>query len=442
VPYDEKWAEQENSLNRRIQKVEHFLESLSPFQEYVRIVEFETRPKLFKILDHDVFIGSTLLRQEGSLEKAIMKVWYREQTNAFVRDNPLLEESLTDFLLFTMSGEGIDADLTSAKWPFVVRNLRNYCQSRWRQLEHFHLCGEMDSSTKDSSAFISSSVRPLLSQSLISAYLKLPLRERKDVLDGIAGFLRTMNLVESGIGLTSTLESRQSLVDVTAEVSAFVRTVGAYLASNDNSISHWLELMKQDLADRGFTEEPLNAQTDLLIVLRNIDGEKFFPEGRLKMPLDGTAIAYDDKLLYFLPQTDGLDRRLLGRVFAQRLVYIHCGPLTVSELTPFFERSTNLLAVQMCDSNKGEILNLDSYINGGVEKFARKNPKLEFLDIHLPSLAMALKLRRVTISENLRLAGTEHSILRKQLGWQKSEFDSKTKIYHVESDIEAIRIFR
>jgi hypothetical protein len=442
VPYDEKWYQSQVEVSRRLQRVERFIESIATFDEKIRITVFENRSATYKVMGHDIYLSEDLFNTPGPLEKGLLKVWFREKANALILDHPLVEETFTDLLDFAIQGhlDIVDPILQeplsgeNAKWPFVAMTLSSYCQSEWRQVEHFQFCASLTKS--ENKNLVSASLRPLLTQALIDSFLKLRQDERRQFLEKIPTFLQSLDLEENGIGFTSLEESQQSLVDLSSELSGILRSMERHAPSEK-----WVGLVRSGLARRGFSEQPLDANIDLMVVLKDISGAKFFAEPLWLRNPGKSILGYDSNNLYLLPNIEGLRKNMLGNVLAQTVLYVYCGALTVSDLESFFTKTTRVLAVHSCEQELN--WRLDGIFQGDIEKLAKQNPELKFMDLHLPSLALALKLKKVEPQQKLALLGDSSlELIRKHLGWKSSEFDPNLKFYRVESDIEAIRFYR
>ncbi len=128
--------------------MERLLESIEPFYRKVHVTVFEDHPYIFRVQGHQIFIGAKLLQASGHLEKAIAKVWYRERNETLFAQQSLMEEIFTDFVLYLQNGELDIADpvtqvktaLQNAKWPYVIKSATAYCDSPWKQSEHYALC--------------------------------------------------------------------------------------------------------------------------------------------------------------------------------------------------------------------------------------------------------------------------------------------------------------
>lgn len=456
VPYDEKWFQSQAEVSRRIQRVERFIESIAPYDEKVRVTIFEQRPATYKVVGHDIYLGEDLFNVAGPLEKGLLKVWFREKANALILDHPLIEESITDLLDFAIQGRldivdpllQIPLGSHEAKWPFVAMTLSSYCQSEWRQAEHFQFCSSLTKS--ENKSLVSASLRPLLTQVWIEAFLKLKQDERRQFLAAIPNFLQSLDFEDSGVGFTSLEESQQSLVDLSSELSGLLRNMERHTVVETqtsvpsltfNPVGKWVGLVRGELNARGFSEQPLDAQVDLMVVLKDFSGEKFFAEPLWQRSTGKSILGYDHESLYLLPNIEGLQKNMLGKVLAQTVLFVYCGALTVSDLEPFFDKTTHVLAVHSCDQELN--WRLDGLLAGDIDKLARQNPELKFMDLHMPSLALALKLRKVDSQQKISLlADASHEFIRQRLGWKSSEFDKNLNMYKVESDIEAIRAYR
>ena len=90
-------------IKDRLHEVETTLKAISPLRAPLKLEIQLNKPWAFAVNNHSISIGEKLFLSEGHLEKAIFKVWYREREASTFAYSRLVEESITDFLLFLSS---------------------------------------------------------------------------------------------------------------------------------------------------------------------------------------------------------------------------------------------------------------------------------------------------------------------------------------------------
>lgn len=448
VPFDNKWNVTLNFVSRRVQAVEKFLESMTPFRAHVRVTVLENRPAIYKITDHEIFLGESSLEVPGPLEKGIIKIWLRENSRGLLSDQPLLEESLSDLLLFSVNGKLDLADpllLSTAKvagndkWPFAVKSLAGYCHSPWRQSEHYQLCQReaLESQVKDTN-LIPLSLRPLLTRAMIKSYSKLSIREKRHFFATLSTTLQNLKIDDSEAGLSSSNLDQQSLVDLSFEMSRLIKTV-----STSFTLTPWTSFFHEEIEAQGFTDEVGEARLDHLFVLRGVDAHNEvhnLSSASLKYGHLAVAVIDHDQL-YLLPDVEPLKKNIFGRIRAQRVTMITCGAPTLAEIDQFSEISTRLIIVENCGENSK--LKYDGLLRAKTDYFAVENLQTSFVEIHMPSFHMALEKK--SLNPSMKLAfnfnSTSDPLLR-ALGWQTPRFDDQIGAFHANSSIEAIKLYR
>ena len=190
VPFDPNLAEWTHDLGHRLQKLERDLEWLGGLHQKVTISIRSDMPSYFSIVDHHIYLSESVLRAKGQLEKALLKIWFRERARG-IFPRSLEEESLTDILYFSLRGDlNIEDPKTglelgqdiNARWPRVLTSIKGYCHGLWTDVEHLSLCERLVDEDEVRADIYMPSLRPLITQSLIGALSKLSAQERHDWL--------------------------------------------------------------------------------------------------------------------------------------------------------------------------------------------------------------------------------------------------------------------
>ncbi len=458
VPYDEEWSQSVIPLSRRIQSVEKFLESLAPQKGFVRVTVTEKDQPVFRIDDHEISMSLSFLTTPGSIEKALIKSWLRDHSGTSLAEHSVFEESLTDLLLFAVDGElslvdpelkvGPDLNRTE-RWPFVVKSMAGYCRSSWRQFEHLKFCQteNLDHGVRDPN-IIPLSLRPLLSQSMISAYMNLSLREQRRFLSSMISVLASLKFEEKEIGFSSMDSSQQSFVDVSFEISGVMRALGsaarAFEAKQSRSsfyFSKWVNEFTSQIEARGFSDQIGEAQLDHLVAFVGINSERHVAGlSKVAAKLTGAAIAITDKeQIYLLPSVEPVKKSLFNKLRASRMTLVNCGGVTLAELDKYSEMTDRLTVVENCDESVE--INFEGLVSGEVGRFSLQNPQVSFVEIHLPSLHLALEKRKLNLATKLAM-NFDNQNLNQALGWESPTYDANIKAYKANSAIEAFQVYR
>jgi hypothetical protein len=458
VPYDEKWNNSLAGLSRRVQRVEKFLESLSPVSGYFRIVVLEGKPWTFKIMGRDIHLSEEALFASGALEKSLIKAWLREKSNPQMQEHPVLEESLSDLLFFANQGDlliedpilKLGPDLENLeKWPFVVKSLTGYCKSPWRELEHQNIClKESKNSEARESSLISLSLRPLLTQSMVASYMKLKPKQRRFFLAALPRVFSSIEIENPTGGFSAMDSSQQSLIDLSLEVSALMKAITADLPLSsgvdsryNTAFSRWTALLDTEMLSRGFSDSLGEAKLDHLVAVVQASADQQVESlARAALKLKSLTLALmDQNQIYLLPGVEPLQRSLFGKIRAQRVTVVTCGALSLRDLDRYSEITDRLTVIESCEDSPS--LNYEGLLQGQIDKFARQNPNVSFVEVHLPSLRLAVEGQRLNPALKLAMSFDE-TVLLQALGWQKPSYDESLRAYHAKSAIEAFKLYR
>ena len=103
--YSEYFGRSVRELSTRIGSIEKVLESIEPFSKKMQITIMDEIPYMYRVQGHHLFIGKELLQAPGHLEKALAKVWFEEREASDFAQEKLLEEVVTDFLVYLNFGD-------------------------------------------------------------------------------------------------------------------------------------------------------------------------------------------------------------------------------------------------------------------------------------------------------------------------------------------------
>lgn len=444
VPYDSTLANLMKDLDRDLHRLERYFEWLGPLQKRISLIIVQGEGHFFELNDHEIKISESVLRSQGQLEKAFFRIWFRERTNAMVQSQSLIEESLTDFLYYTFSGD-LDIQVPEkglylnqdieAKWPQVLTNLKGYCQSLWSRLEDQRICGDMGSFSNDE--ILPQTLRPLITQALIESYQNLETQNRIDFLKSLSVSLSQLEVNEKDFGMSSFNSPQQNYHQAVSQLENWTYFLNQM--KSKSLVSQKLStLFEISLRRRGFDQNSPYPSLDILIftdglrenqkqdVLKQIENAKE----------DFIGIESKDSIqMSFL--SEPLNLKLLGEVRAKTGVLFHCGSLDSYRMRSLSRKVQKLLYVNSCGDQK---ITLSGFLKNGVTSFARQNPKLKFAQLHLPSLMMALP--KMSGQNPIYLIGANKKDSLKALGWREPSFDESIQAYRAQSAIEIVDWFR
>jgi hypothetical protein len=445
VEYDQILANQTRDLGRRLQKLEKILDWLKPLQNRVNLTVIEGEGQHYRIRDHEIFISESILKRQGQLEKAFLKIWFRENASLSLQSQFSVEESLTDLLYYSFLGDFkiqhpatgiVFNDESEARWPQVLMNFKGYCKSLWKSNEHELLC---EDSLVDARAdeIYQPVLRPLLSQSLMEAFESLGSQERLDFLKMLPSLIAKAEFHDDNFGM-SYLEPHQQTYH---EAVTYLDNWSYFLSQLDPSdgltlkFAHYFDAA---LKRRGFDESSPQTALDILIVSDESSKE-------ISKEIQKQLNSKTEKLIGFESkgelqmgfENEPLSLKVLGPIQATSGILLHCGTPSLQVLKSFSKRVQKLLYVNACENDK---VRLDGFIQKGVSAFAMQNPKIKFAELHMPSLMMALQ--KTPDLHPIESVAEKKKDLLSPLGWQEPTYDESMKAFRANSAIEIVDWYR
>lgn len=426
VDYDEKLTAEIKDLGRRLQVLEKYFDWIGGLQSRISLTVIADSNDFYRIQDHQVFIGDGFLRAPGQLEKTLLKVWISERASGSLLAQPLVIESLTDLLYFSLAGDfnvqdvsskiSLDEDL-QARWPRVLNSFSGYCRSPWRMNEDISRC-ERDKATETLSANNVDllSLRPLLTQSLINSYQKMRSAERIQWM---------LDLSQSLGGKDFSSENKTPHEMIKNFVQFF---------SENQKFGIFLET---EIKERGFSEiDQLANRFDYLVFADDLKVPWLKPLAKANQK---STIAIEHGGIQVANEESGLEIHNLAPLVAQTGIIVQCGDIDFNKVKSVSKRVEKLLYIKWCE---GEELDILPYFEKGATALAFKNRDLQFIEFHTPSLRLAL--RRTPSLENVSVLQAQNIQARlfDYLGWQEPQFDILLKAYRAKSVIEAVDWYR
>jgi len=455
VPFSTYFDKNLPFLAARIQHLDHFLETLTPFKNRLRLVIVAEKPDYFLVTKNALYIGEDLLQAEGHLEKALAKFWYRENVQHLFAYETLFEEVYTDFLLYLANGRlsiqdpvrNVRTRVGGGRWPQVLKSAQAYCQSPWKISEHYSFCALMQ---KQESAFqnqiVELSLRPMLVSSWIKSYQDLSFRDQYQMIRNLRDLLTRDHIPDLPLVRTGGLGPQSSPL---LEASEAVKNISNFLMSSQlsqTSSSHrvFVSLVANQLRQFGYKDALGGVHFDLLVVSENKlspESEQFRHFITLSKKNPGIKMAVKDPdSLWMLPSLYPIQWPTLNALQANRIVYGKCGNYDFDFVWQFAGLTEKLMILNVC---KGRKFNLAGYLQAGAEGFGEQNKDISFIQFHVPSLLMR--------KDQLAGAGDVYQLVSRRelenpafrsLGWQKLLWSEKAQAYQPKSFIDGIEWFK
>lgn len=437
-------------INAKLNTFERSLEILGGLKNRIVIKISEESELGFTIQNSVLTMPLNQVRHQGQIEKAILKLWYMENASDELKNRLLFSEVFTDFLFHSLYGNLKIADVESgieieteldSRWPQVLSNQKNYCESIWKSPELKADC-QTNKLITDSREIFVMSLRPLLTQAMIESFEFLEPSEKMQFLRKFGRYLSEMKYLDKVFGMTVQSKDRQTYFDAIFEVENFKYLLNRLKIDSQESrkLAHYFDFEMKKL---GFIDAEVRSIFDVVIVSNN-------PSQRL---LDHIPYLFKKKSKKFFAFETGryltvdlkkepLSIEVMGLVQAHRGILVQCETPSVSEMRKYSEKFQRIIYVRDCEQSpdSSEKLQLEDLIQGDVLKFARRNPQLKFAEFHMPSLMMALnKVPDIEIVETLSKKNWKALSV---LGFEDPTFDESSKAFKSNSAISFVNFFR
>lgn len=443
-----------DKIQSQILSTELLLSSLGPFRQKIKIVISKNQPYIFRILDHQLEIGTDLLFAEGHFEKALLKIWYRDNTGSWFATNSLFEEVVTDFFLFINHGDIALTDpihqfrtrTGGAKWPQVIKSVQGYCESSWRLSEHYETCLNVrDDEAAFNSNIVQLSLRPLVSSAWIKAYKNLSYKERNEFVRLLPVLLRTAMTNPERI-LAQAINSESPVQQAISSVRRFNGLMSTTYQQSKSSVHRvFTSFFANDLRQSGLNDAFADAFFDVIIYTDQILTPKSellaaFKAVSKRNPTVQMAIT-DTENLWMLPSEHPVSMKSFGQVRSTKMIVSRCGGFDFNYILGFSGMTEKLLVINKCGALSG--LDFMEFFSNGVVGFAKKNKNVAFIQFHLPSL----NLRKDQLSsvqnvyELIERRNTESPVFQ-ALGWNELKWDQQIQAYRPQANVDGIELFR
>lgn len=448
--YTQKSSEYSEAIGGRLYQLALVLEKIQPMKTKAQVIVDENNPLVYRIEKNQIHIGKSLVLTPGHLEHAIIRLWLQ---SAEVQDEQvkLFDQSLADLIYYATFGR-IDRqdpvtelypELGIARWPQVLKNLDVYCESAWRSSEDFERCASLDRLGHNRRELLTTSLRPLLTSSLIAAFDSLSRHEQNNFLQEIPKLVSERS-VDAETAIQALLTQDNSLKEGLSILKVFAEQFSLKQEATFPQ-RRFIANLNQYLQSHGVADSFAEAYFDVLVEFPDhldTSSEMFKAlEAASKQNLNLQIAVKDQDQIWILPSRSGLSLKIFDQVKIRQHVFFACPILKEIEITQFITSSEKLLMIKGCDS--GRSYAFDMLFKYGAQEFTKTESQLAFIQFHLPSLQQRLKeLQHIKnffeLVQNRDVTQREFKLL----GWQDVQWNENYHFYKPKAAIDAIEFFR
>lgn len=451
VPYDGKLNQITHEFAQRLMPLERFTDYLGGVSNRITVTLLKSQETYFKIRSHEIYATEDLLDSPGQLEKAVLKIWLRDQVKDSMFENSLAEEVLSDFMWTAAKGK-LDiydpvsrtnlSKASAAYWPEILKSSTELCQTPWWPTKSAAICQALRGQSDSDTQIDFDSLRSLLTQAMNNAYEEVPAQERIAWLQDFAKKLSRFQIPEGVEAKQKNYLQAQQLMK-------------KWIASLHLMNESFGNLFAAELEKRGYHDILVTVRFSALVIFDGVSKENQKLVEKSLLPLEETHfIGYkQDDQMRFASHGVTIPSSEIGSWMADKVILVGCGSPPLQKLEDISAQSERLLFVDLCKPTTH--LDVASYLLQDAQAFAGKNKDVNFIEFHLPSLKLAMQKVEASAPQNPNLLvellketavpegkDKKASILTEALGWQKPTYSATAKAYRSQSAIEAINWYR
>lgn len=417
--------------------------ALKPLEQSIQYSGVSPKKVSITILDHqkmsfrlhgsEVFIGGPLLQDEETLPYAVIRALIRSRISKSVLADPLIETVLADLIYASVynrydslalnlgeaSNETVFDSSAEKRWLQVLRSKTEYCQSGWRLMEHAEACSTQIKMKEDQLVLFSA--RAMIGKSFERALKTLNNAERLRLQESILTDIATLEISPHKFGQTIFEPQSQDFFEIAVYVSNLFEALKKS-SPHGSAFFRLIDRAQFEAQILGFKEDYQQTLADVLVRGENLDTAEFEKLSKLarQIPNLDLVLTTADKEAV-LPSIQMLPKHRFGEIKAYRTIWFRCGLPSAQEIADQILETNRVLVIDSC--KKLEV-DLASYLESGIETFARKNPTAGFIHIHVPSFLHAMKK-----GQNPFL-------------WDSAEFVKSANAFRNKGPIQAVDWFR
>ena len=446
-----------NDFTKRSNQVVIALQTVSNFTQDIQISIDETQPLKFLTENQKVIIGRDLFLAKGHFERAMIKVWFKQQNiknGATVATDPIAEESFVDLVYYFIYGKfdlfdpttQIQTKTGSAQWPQILKNSRSNCESSWKLSEQYSTCLQLKNLKNDfeNEKIINTSVRPLLTSALIEAFNQISFRKKNQFIKDMTYHL-AMTHLDSETKINQILKYENPLTEGLNSIKLFLSYFSSFQDSKSEIDTAFYYQIKNYLSQQGVSDSYSEAYFDYLFeVSGQLNEQSNVFNSLLKHSMNHLKLQIaikDSEKIWILPSKTSLPLTVFNQIKSKQHIYFLSDDMKSIRIADFIKTSEKLMMVKGLDFQKD--YKFDILFNKNVLDFIKAEKDIAFIQFHLPSLEMRLnELKHISnyfeLVQSRDISRSEFQ----QLGWQGLQWIDQYKYYKPKAVIDAIEYFR
>lgn len=461
--YSDQVEATKNHVERRLRFLEQSFDFLKitdvaanvqtkPNYHRIRLSIVETLDPLVRIHPEHIILSQSSLTSNWVLEKAFfISLLLRTKNLSPLHLRPeeiLAVEVLSDLMMHFEAGQfGLDEPLSgrhlklnamASEWPFVIRDQNDYCNSPWRSYLQLGRCQQGLVGKED----LVVGLRPLISHALVKSLDELAPENRITLIRSLVRQWPMVRIPRAGDGGMSLKQPERQILETSHRLAFGL--IRALRGSAGGFGPIWIANVEKLLMDSGVNLAQKSIEADLVVYGETLDDEtalaslrelaEVSPEKRIFFVHGGQVTRLPDFSSYPMSWFTGMR--------ARQGVLLHCGVPSMDLFRAQYEQVEKVLLVEHCQSQTAQILNWRFYFSGGVERFVSDNPKMSFIQFHLPSLKTALERKNLNPIPLLNQSQWQNPFFVEALGWQSAEWDQAIQAFRARAAVDAIQIYR
>lgn len=406
IPFDEELQTELPEISKRLHPLELLLgHTKNPKGPWIEVVWLNEPVGTLRIQDDKIFISQDLMQSKNRLNEAVARLWLRALDPSAGLANSVLEGALAWVLLLD-SGT---MDPSSAPW--------------------------MQRLKMEGSGLLAGSASQALGQILFAGMKDLSVRESAQIPQEIARFVNSLQDQNASLRESDSIPTLGELSDRLEEILVQLER---YRPKNPNAVNAWehwtasaharLQTPHAKFVELIEISPDLDSQTeDMILSIKSVSN-----------PNTSWAVVSGQKI-WLSGTSEPLAVEAFPHLKTFQVTYVSCKDPTPETLNILEKQSDRIFLAHHCGA-LGQLA-FSGLLKGGFEDFAKDNPNLSFVQLHMASMPKALASKTPELLNSVYKKNW-NSPLFIDLGWQRPEWDQQIKAFRAHSVNDAIQAFR
>ena len=406
IPFDQELQTELPEISKKLHPLELVLgHTKNPKGPWIEVIWLNEPEGTLRIQDDKIFISQDLMQSKDRLNEAVARLWLRALDPSGTLANSVLEGALAWVLLLDAGS----LEATSSPW--------------------------MQRLKMEGPGLLAGSTSQALGQVLFAGMKDLSVRESAQIPQEIARFVNSLQEQNASLRESDSVPSVGELSDRLEEILVQLERYRPKNLNAVNAWEHWtasaharLQTPHAKFVELVEISPDLESQTeDLILSIKSqpnpnstwalISGQKIWLSG-VSEPL---AIETFPHLKTF------------------QVTYVSCKEPTPEILNALEKQSDRIFLAHHCGA-LGQLI-FSGLLKGGFDDFAKDNPNLSFVQLHMGSMPKTLANKTPELLNSVYTKNWS-SPLFLDLGWQRPEWDQQIKAFRAHSVNDAIQAFR